>query len=175
MKFGEKIRELRKSKNLTRKELGDLVGVGFAYPSKVENERLDFGDYPSEDLIRKLATALKTDEDELMLLAKKSLSTFANASSNGQMPSRSLQILRTRTLIGCWKRWKRREGWNERDQGLQPNKLPVLDGFKVIRVHQCPQTASIKLEQCRRVPANRSTTACCRLLQFRYSSARHKN
>ena len=71
MKFGEKIRELRKSQNLTQKELGDLVGVTFAYISKVENERLDFGDYPSEDLIRKLAAALGTDEDELMLLAKK--------------------------------------------------------------------------------------------------------
>lgn len=71
MGFGEKIRTLRKSQNLTQKELGDLVGVTFAYLSKVENERLDFGDYPSEDLIRKLAAALSTDEDELMLLAKK--------------------------------------------------------------------------------------------------------
>lgn len=71
MGFGEKIRELRKSQNLTQKELGDLVGVSFAYLSKVENERLDFGDYPSEDLIRKLATAMKADEDELMLLARK--------------------------------------------------------------------------------------------------------
>lgn len=71
MKFGEKIRELRKSRNLTQKELGDLVGVGFAYLSKVENERLDFGDYPSEELICKLAVALSADEDELMLLAKK--------------------------------------------------------------------------------------------------------
>ena len=71
MKFGEKIRELRKSRNLTQKELGDLVGVGFAYVSKVENERLDFGDYPSEELIKKLSAALAADEDELMLLAQK--------------------------------------------------------------------------------------------------------
>ena len=71
MKFGEKIRQLRKSQNLTQKELGDLVGVTFAYLSKVENERLDFGDYPSEELIRKLSAALSSDEDELMLLAKK--------------------------------------------------------------------------------------------------------
>ena len=71
MRFGQKIRELRKSQNLTQKELGDLVGVGFAYLSKVENERLDFGDYPSEDLIRRLAAALGSDEAELMLLAKK--------------------------------------------------------------------------------------------------------
>ena len=71
MGFGEKIRDLRKSRNFTQRELGDLVGVTFAYISKVENERLDFGDYPSEALICKLALALDTDEDGLMLLAKK--------------------------------------------------------------------------------------------------------
>jgi len=32
---------------------------------------LDFGDYPSEELIRKLAKALGADEDELLLLAEK--------------------------------------------------------------------------------------------------------
>jgi transcriptional regulator with XRE-family HTH domain len=71
MGFGEKIRELRKEKGLSQRGLGDLVGVSFTYISKVENEKLDFGDYPSEELIRKLAQALKTDEDELLLLAEK--------------------------------------------------------------------------------------------------------
>jgi HTH-type transcriptional regulator, competence development regulator len=71
MRFGEKIRELRKAKNLSQRGLGDMVGVSFTYISKVENEKLDFGDYPSEELIRKLAKALDTDEDELFLLAKK--------------------------------------------------------------------------------------------------------
>lgn len=71
MGFGEKIRELRKGKNLSQRGLSDLVGVSFTYISKVENEKLDFGDYPSEDLIRKLAEALDANEDELLLLAKK--------------------------------------------------------------------------------------------------------
>ncbi len=71
MRFGEKIRELRKAKNLSQRGLGEMVGVSFTYISKVENEKLDFGDYPSEELIRKLAKALDTDEDELFLLAKK--------------------------------------------------------------------------------------------------------
>lgn len=31
----------------------------------------DFGDYPGEGLIRRLAQALKADEDELLLLAEK--------------------------------------------------------------------------------------------------------
>jgi HTH-type transcriptional regulator, competence development regulator len=39
--------------------------------SKVESEKLDFAQYPSEELIRKLAKALEADVDELLLLAKK--------------------------------------------------------------------------------------------------------
>ena len=47
------------------------VGVSFTYVSKIENEKLDFGDYPSEDLILKLAKALDADADELLILAEK--------------------------------------------------------------------------------------------------------
>ena len=47
------------------------MGVSFTYISKVENGKLDFGDYPSEDLIRRLAAALDADEEELLLLAEK--------------------------------------------------------------------------------------------------------
>lgn len=71
MGFGQKIRELRNAKGLNQRELGDLVGVSFTYISKVENEKLDFGDYPSEALIHRLADALGADEDELLLLAEK--------------------------------------------------------------------------------------------------------
>src|SRR5438309_12048429 len=71
MRFGDKLRELRKSKNLGQRGLADRVGTSFTYISKIENEKLDFGDYPSEEMIRKLAKALDADEDELMLLAEK--------------------------------------------------------------------------------------------------------
>jgi transcriptional regulator with XRE-family HTH domain len=71
MQFGEKVRELRKAKNLSQRDLAEKVGVNFTYISKIENEKLDFGDYPSEDLIEKLAKALKGDLDELLILAKK--------------------------------------------------------------------------------------------------------
>ncbi len=46
------------------------MGVPFTCISEVENEKLDFGDYPSEELIRKLAEALETGVDELLILAK---------------------------------------------------------------------------------------------------------
>ncbi len=71
MRFGPKIRELRKAKNLSLRALADVVGVSFTYISKIENEKLDFGDYPGEELIAKLATALEVDTDDLLILAKK--------------------------------------------------------------------------------------------------------
>ncbi len=71
MKFGERIRQLRQEKGWTLRDLAPKVGVGFTYLSKVENGRLDFGDFPSEKLIRKLARVLDADLDELLLLADK--------------------------------------------------------------------------------------------------------
>ena len=71
MSFGDKVRELRTTKGLSQRVLGERVGVSFTYISKVENGKLDFGDYPSEDLIRRLAAALDADEEELLLLAEK--------------------------------------------------------------------------------------------------------
>ena len=48
-----------------------MIGVSFTYVSKIENEKIDFGDYPSEDLIRKIASVLEVDEDEMLILAEK--------------------------------------------------------------------------------------------------------
>ena len=71
MRFGEKVRLLRKAKNLPQRALAKKLGVSFTYLSKIENENLDFGDYPSEDLILRLARELDADEDELLILARK--------------------------------------------------------------------------------------------------------
>ncbi len=71
MRFGDRVRALRTAMGLSQRALGERVGVSFTYISKVENGKLDFGDYPSEDLIRRLAAALDADEEELLLLAEK--------------------------------------------------------------------------------------------------------
>ncbi len=71
MTFGGRIRELRQAKGWTLRDLAPKVGVGFTYICKVENEKLDFGDYPSDALIHRLADALDADEDELLVLAKR--------------------------------------------------------------------------------------------------------
>jgi transcriptional regulator with XRE-family HTH domain len=51
--------------------VADRTGVSVSYISKVENDRLHFGDYPSEKFIHKLAGELNADEDELLILADK--------------------------------------------------------------------------------------------------------
>jgi transcriptional regulator with XRE-family HTH domain len=71
MKFGQRIRDLRRAKKLGQRALAQRVGVSFTYVSKIENHQLDFGEYPSEELIRRLAMALEVDADELLLLAEK--------------------------------------------------------------------------------------------------------
>jgi transcriptional regulator with XRE-family HTH domain len=71
MKFGQRIRELRQARNMTLRDLAKSVSVTYTYLSKIENQRLSFGEYPSDDLIVKLARVLDADADELLLLAEK--------------------------------------------------------------------------------------------------------
>ena len=68
MEFGKKIRELRKKKGLSQRELAQLVGIDFTYLSKIETGDLP---PPSDEVIAKLAQYLGADEEELFLLAKK--------------------------------------------------------------------------------------------------------
>jgi transcriptional regulator with XRE-family HTH domain len=71
MTFGQRVRQLRHGKDWSLRDLAGKVGVGFTYLSRVENERLNFGDYPSDALIHRLADALDADEEELLILAKR--------------------------------------------------------------------------------------------------------
>jgi transcriptional regulator with XRE-family HTH domain len=76
--FGERIRELRKAKGLTQRELADQVadglrgedrrGFNFTYLSKIENDRLP---PPSIAAILQLAKELDGNSDELLALAGK--------------------------------------------------------------------------------------------------------
>ena len=70
-KFTEKLRALRHARHISQRALAMTVGVDHTYLSKIENDKLAFGDYPSEELICKLAEALDAVPDELLLLAEK--------------------------------------------------------------------------------------------------------
>lgn len=69
MSFGNRVRVLRGESGMTQQQLAARMDVSVSYISKVENDALHFGDYPSEKFIHRLAAELKADEDELMVLA----------------------------------------------------------------------------------------------------------
>ncbi|MNY36589.1 helix-turn-helix protein [compost metagenome] len=67
MTLGQRLKELRLSKNWTLRELAKLVEADFTYLSKIENDRTDRP--PSEELLGKLADKLGANRDELMGLS----------------------------------------------------------------------------------------------------------
>ena len=76
--FGQRIRELRKAKNLTQRELAERVasrlreenrrGFDVTYLSKIENDKMP---PPSTRAIMQLAKELDAHSDELLALAGK--------------------------------------------------------------------------------------------------------
>ena len=73
--FGQRLRELRKKRNMTQRELAARVaerlkdrGFDVTYLSKIENDRLP---PPSTKTIIALAAVLEVDSDELLALAGK--------------------------------------------------------------------------------------------------------
>jgi HTH-type transcriptional regulator, competence development regulator len=65
--FGKLIRQARKVKNYSQRELAKILEIDFTYLSKLENNRADYA--PKEDVIRGLARNLDLDEEELIYLA----------------------------------------------------------------------------------------------------------
>ena len=65
--FGKLIRQARKEKFYSQRQLAALLEVDFTYLSKLENDRADYS--PKEDVIRGLARNLGLDEEELIFLA----------------------------------------------------------------------------------------------------------
>ena len=75
---GQRIREIRKERNLTQRQLAERVGINFTYLSRVENDRLDDEQTPREETLQKIAKALETDADELLLLARRIPDAYRN-------------------------------------------------------------------------------------------------
>ncbi len=67
--FGSKLRELRREKEMTLRQLAELAGVDYTYLSKVETEKVPYT--PSADTIRAIARALGVAPMELLTLANK--------------------------------------------------------------------------------------------------------
>ncbi|MGF1541280.1 MAG: helix-turn-helix domain-containing protein [Pleurocapsa sp.] len=65
--FGKLIRQARKDRGYSQRELAKLLQLDFTYLSKLENNRADYA--PKEEVIRGLARHLELDEEELIFLA----------------------------------------------------------------------------------------------------------
>lgn len=65
--FGKLIRQARKDKGYSQRDLAKLLGLDFTYLSKLENDRAEYA--PKEDVIRSLALHLGLDPDALIFLA----------------------------------------------------------------------------------------------------------
>jgi transcriptional regulator with XRE-family HTH domain len=67
--FGKRLRQARKERGLTLRQLAQEAGVNFTYLSKVENERVPYT--PAAETIRELARILKVDSLDFLELANK--------------------------------------------------------------------------------------------------------
>jgi HTH-type transcriptional regulator, competence development regulator len=65
--FGGVIRQARKDRGYSQRELAKLVELDFTYLSKLENDRADYP--PKENIIRSLAHHLSLNAEELIFLA----------------------------------------------------------------------------------------------------------
>lgn len=87
--LGERLRQLRVDAGLNQRELAARVGVGFPYISKIETGK----EFPSVDVICRLAEVLGTDEDELLVMAE-------------QIPADFVEVVKTRPaaalLLRAW-------------------------------------------------------------------------
>ena len=72
MKFGDKIKQLRESREMTQKDLAEKIGIVVTYLSKIENNKVPY--YLSEDKLKKIVNIFnlnERDEKELFELAQK--------------------------------------------------------------------------------------------------------
>ncbi|NJO93347.1 MAG: helix-turn-helix transcriptional regulator [Hydrococcus sp. RM1_1_31] len=77
--FGQILKELRRAKGVSQRNLAEKVGVDFSYISKIENDRLP---PPAADTIVRICEALSVPPDELL-------------STTGKMPTSAKEMIGT--------------------------------------------------------------------------------
>ncbi len=106
--FGQNLREIRRFKGISQRELAKSVGVDFSYISKIENDRLP---PPAADTIVKICEALSVPPDELLAMT-------------GKMPSQVKQMVGTSSSALQFMRQAQSmkitdEEWDKLTQGLK--------------------------------------------------------
>jgi transcriptional regulator with XRE-family HTH domain len=87
--FGQALREIRRSKGISQRELANNVSVDFSYISKLENDRTP---PPAADTIVRICDVLGIAPDELLALTGKMPSDVKEIFSSNPA---AMQFLRT--------------------------------------------------------------------------------
>jgi len=101
--FGLLIKNLRKEQKITQRDLAEKVDVDFTYISKIENDQLR--NSPSVETIIKIAKALNTDADVLILLAKKVPETIRKTIVDDELATAFLRKIPSMSVEGRKKIW----------------------------------------------------------------------
>lgn len=88
---------------LTRRNLASKISLSDTYISKVENQKLHFGDFPKEQFIHKLADVLNAAEEKLLLLANKVPAGNKKRGVRNATPCGSWLISTMRRWMKCWR------------------------------------------------------------------------
>ena len=93
--FGQTLKEIRRSKGITQRELATAVGVDFSYISKVENDRMP---PPAADTIVKICEKLGVAPDKLLAMTRKMPTPVKEAISENPAAQQFLREAQTMTL-----------------------------------------------------------------------------
>ena len=93
--FGQTLKEIRRSKGVTQRQLAAAVGVDFSYISKVENDRMP---PPAADTIVKICENLGVPPDELLAMTGKIPTPIKEAISENPAAQQFLREAQTMTL-----------------------------------------------------------------------------
>ena len=93
--FGQTLKEIRRSKGVTQRQLATAVDVDFSYISKVENDRMP---PPAADTIVKICEKLGVPSDELLAMTGKMPTPIKEAISENPAAQQFLREAQTMTL-----------------------------------------------------------------------------
>jgi transcriptional regulator with XRE-family HTH domain len=92
--FGERLRAIRKKRNLSQQKLASMAGLHFTYISKIER---GLSSPPAASTILKLCNILETSPEELLVLAHKVPVDFGKTMSSNRA---ALEFVRRAQSMG---------------------------------------------------------------------------
>jgi len=96
--FGELLKELRRSKSISQRQLASQVNVDFSYISKIENDRLP---PPAAETVEKICDALGLSSELLLAYSGKVSEELKSIMTSSPEAVKFLQEAKSRKLKGA--------------------------------------------------------------------------